>query len=147
MPNDLIDRVQSFSSLANYPFVSWSEFAQHPTETDVIVPTPCVYCKRKVMIPVGAPLLQGGNKCGADVSQWKQKALRGGSHRLDMKWIIHLCHGRRVLSRRFNFWKIDLPPLRRRWLRRCWAIAQRQFCNIAHRLFVGGRGRAMRSIL
>merc|ERR1712112_558268 len=43
-PKDLVDWKRSFSSVVLYPVVNWASFVQNPTETDVIAPTPCVYC-------------------------------------------------------------------------------------------------------
>ena len=63
-PEDLIDWERPFSSLVQNPVISWAIFAQNPTETDVIVPTACVYCKEKIKIPVEIPLLQAESKCG-----------------------------------------------------------------------------------
>ena len=50
--------------MVRYPVIRWAEFAHRPTETDMISPTPCIYCKRKEKIPVSVPLLQVGSKCG-----------------------------------------------------------------------------------
>ena len=51
------------SSAVRFPVIRWSEFAQHPTETEVDAPTPCFHCKQKVGIRVESPLLQAGG-CG-----------------------------------------------------------------------------------
>ena len=63
-PKDLVGWNTAFSSVAHYPVLSWLGFIQNPTETDLIVHTPCVYCKKKVKIPAEAPLLQAERKCG-----------------------------------------------------------------------------------
>ena len=63
-PKDLVDWKSAFPSVVQYQVLSRSEFTQNPTETDLIIPTPCIYCKRKVKIPVEVPLLQAESKCG-----------------------------------------------------------------------------------
>ena len=63
-PNGLVGWKTAFPSVAHYPVLSWSGFIQNPTGADLIVPTPCIYCKRKVEIPFEVSLLQAESKCG-----------------------------------------------------------------------------------
>ena len=63
-PRGLVDCKTAFASVVHYPALRWSEFIQNPTETDMIVPTPCIYCKRKAGITVEVPLIQAESKCG-----------------------------------------------------------------------------------
>ena len=63
-PKGLVGWETASSSVVHSPVLSWSEFIHHPTETDLIAPVPCIYCMRKVKIPVEVPLLQAESKCG-----------------------------------------------------------------------------------
>ena len=63
-PKYMGDWETSFSTVLHYHVKNRSDFVQFPTETDTAAPTPCVYCKKKVKIPVEAPLLQADHHCG-----------------------------------------------------------------------------------
>ena len=79
-PKGLIGWRTSLSSVVQYPVLRWSEFVQHPTETDVIDPTPRLYFQRKVKIYAEAPPFyrSGANAVGGDESHRKQKGIIGG---------------------------------------------------------------------
>lgn len=53
-----------FPSAAHYPVKSWSEFGETSTDAGIMVPAACLYCKKKVKVPVEVPLLQEGHHCG-----------------------------------------------------------------------------------
>ena len=76
-PNDLLDWHSFFSSAAHYAVLRWSEFAHHPTETDAISPTPCLYCKRKVDIPADSLLSKQRVSADDDESLRKQRVPAG----------------------------------------------------------------------
>ena len=76
---DLTDWKEHFSSVVHYPVRSWVEFGETRTESWITAPGDCLYCKKKVEIPVEAPLLQaphqrGGmrrNSMGAEGTNWR----------------------------------------------------------------------------
>ena len=84
--------------MVHYPVLSWAEFAQHPTEADVTVPTPCVYCKRKVELPAEVPLLHVGSKCGGrrnsvetEGTSWRTNAIEYDVEQLSLSRIpVHV---------------------------------------------------------
>ena len=53
-----------FTTVVHYPVRGWSEFSEGTTSPEVISPAPCLYCKKKVKIPVEVPLLQDPHHCG-----------------------------------------------------------------------------------
>ena len=94
MPKYLRDWKLAFSSAVHYPVLSSAAFVQHPTETDVIVPTPGIYCKRKVKIPDGVPLLQVGSKCGGrrnsvatEGTSWRTNTIEYDVEQPSLSWI------------------------------------------------------------
>ena len=69
---DLADWEDHFSSLVHYPVKSWSEFGESSTDSGILAPSACLYCKSKVKIPAEVPLLHHHHQCG------------GGKHRNSM---------------------------------------------------------------
>ena len=93
-PGDLRDWKSAFSSVVHYQVLSWAELVHHPAETDVIAPTACVYCKRKVEIPAEFPLLQVGRKCGGrrksvetEGTCWRVRAIDYDVEQPPLSWI------------------------------------------------------------
>lgn len=112
---------EHFSPVARYTVESWSEFGESSTETGAIAPAPCLYCEKKVQIPVDAPLLQnvhrfGGkrrNSLGTEWYQWRSSSIGEDPLPTALSWIpspsTPLSKGDDV---RINHPPLLTPPLR-----------------------------------
>ena len=112
---DITDWKGMFTSVVYYPVKGWSEFGEGRSSHEIISPAPCLYCKKKVEIPVEVPLLQDPHHCGGkrrnsvatEGVEWRSEDLVGHPLRSVSSWIPQpstpLSEGEDI--------RLDLPPV------------------------------------
>ena len=88
-----------FATVVHYPVKGWSEFGEGTTPYEVISPAHCLYCKKKVKIPVEVPLLQNPHNCGGkrrhsvatEGVDWRSGEAVGGPIPNSSSWVPQPC--------------------------------------------------------